>query len=143
MALPLIAAAAAAAPALGKLAFGAASSIGSSLVGGTVGTGAAKTASKAVSAFAASLADTPENKKLKKTADDFESMFLEQMVDRMTQSTETEGPLGENGTGGSVWRSMLSNEYAKGIAKSGGVGISDQIMRSMIQMQAGGTHAAS
>jgi peptidoglycan hydrolase FlgJ len=135
MALPLLASAAA--PALGKLAFGAASSIASPLIGGTVGT-AAKAASKAVSAFASSEEETPANKKLKKTADDFESMFLEQMVDRMTQSSDTEGPLGENGTGGGVWRSMLSNEYAKSIAKSGGVGISDQIMRSMIQLQAGG-----
>ena len=134
--------AALATPALGKLAFGAASSIASPLVGGAVGTASAKAAgsaaTKAASAFAATLEDTPANKKLKKTADDFESMFLENMVDRLTQSSDTEGPLGENGTGGGVWRSMLSNEYAKSIAKSGGVGISDQIMRSMIQLQAGG-----
>ena len=119
-----------AAPAIGKLAIGVASNLAAPLLG--------KGIDKAKSVFASSLPDTDENKKLKKTADDFESMFLEQMVDRLTQSSETEGPLGENGTGGSVWRSMLSNEYAKSIAKSGGVGISDQIMRSMIQMQAGG-----
>ena len=141
MTLPLIGAAAA--PALGKLAFGAATSLGSSLVGGMVGSGSAKTTAKAASAFATGLEDTSAHKKLKKTADDFESMFLEQMVDRLTQSSETEGPLGENGTGGSVWRSMLSNEYAKGISKAGGVGISDQIMRSMIQMQAGSSAAGS
>lgn len=75
--------------------------------------------------------------KVKKTADDFETMFLEQMVDRMMTSSETEGPLGENGTGGDVWRSMLGKEYAKQIQKSGGVGISSQVMNAMLKMQAG------
>ncbi len=86
----------------------------------------------------AQLAGSPEGEKIKKTAQDFESMFLEQMVDRMTETGGAEGPLGSNGTGGEVWRSMLSQQYAKTIAKAGGVGISDQIMRSMIQIQAGG-----
>lgn len=114
-------AAALALPLVGKLALGAAKS----LAGGAAGS----------IASALSGADS-DKKKLKKTADDFESMFLEQMVDRMTQSSGTEGPLGENGTGGDVWRSMLATEYAKSIVKSGGVGISNQIMHSMLQMQA-------
>ena len=54
----------------------------------------------------------------------------------MMSSSGTEGPLGENGTGGDVWRSMLTQEYAKQIQKSSGVGLSDQIMRDLIQVQA-------
>jgi peptidoglycan hydrolase FlgJ len=130
MALPLIGGLAA--PAIGKIAVGVATNLAAPLL---------SKAGKTTSPFASSLPDTPENQKLKKTADDFESMFLEQMVDRMNQSSE-EGPMGENGTGGGVWRSMLSGEYAKSIAKSGGVGISDQIMRSMISMQSGSANAA-
>lgn len=81
--------------------------------------------------------------KLRKTATEFESMFLESSLDRMMQSEGTEGPLGENGTGGGVYRSMLSKEYAKQIVKSGGVGIADQVFREMMKLQgaSGGGHA--
>ncbi len=76
--------------------------------------------------------------KARKTATEFESMFLEQSLDRMMQSEETEGPLGENGTGGGVWRSMLTKEYAGEIVKSGGVGIADQVFREMMKLQEAG-----
>lgn len=78
-----------------------------------------------------------KNAKLHKTADDFESMFLEQAFDRITQNTGQDGPLGEGGTGGSVYRSMLMKEYAGQVTKSGGVGIADQVYRQMLQLQEG------
>lgn len=73
--------------------------------------------------------------KMKKTADDFEKMFLENSLDRLTQSDGQDGPLGEAGTGGGVYRSMLSNEYAGQIVKSGGVGISQQIYSQLLKLQ--------
>jgi flagellar protein FlgJ len=73
--------------------------------------------------------------KTKKTAQDFEKMFLENALDRLTANTGAEGPLGENGTGGGVYKSMLTKEYAGQIVKTGGVGIADQIYRQMLQMQ--------
>lgn len=78
-----------------------------------------------------------DNQQTRKTADDFETMFMEQSLDRLTQSSGDEGPLGENGTGGGVYKSMLSKEYAKSITKSGGLGIADQVYRQMLQMQEG------
>ncbi|MGY2046915.1 rod-binding protein [Methylobacterium sp. JK268] len=86
---------------------------------------------------------TAATAKIKKTSQDFESMFLEQTLDKLNGSTGTDGPLGENGTGGGVYRSMLNKEYAQGIVKSGGVGIGDQVMREMLRMQgaAGGPAA--
>ncbi|MFE1601296.1 rod-binding protein [Methylobacterium sp. ID0610] len=87
-------------------------------------------------------AATGSTDKVKKTAQDFESMFLEQTLDKLNGSTGTDGPLGENGTGGGVYRSMLNKEYAQGIVKSGGVGIGDQVMREMLRMQEAG-HAAA
>lgn len=104
----------------------------------------AKGASTALSALAGTdKAEDAGKTKIKKTADDFETLFLEQMVDRMLKSDSTEGPLGENGTGGDVWRSMLGKEYAKQIQQSGGVGISAQVMDAMIKMQGGQTGSAS
>jgi peptidoglycan hydrolase FlgJ len=76
--------------------------------------------------------------KAKKTADDFETMFLEQSMDRLTASEGTDGPLGENGVGGGVYRSMLSQQYAQQIAKSGGVGVSDQVYGAILKMQEAG-----
>ncbi|MCX7340748.1 MAG: rod-binding protein [Hyphomicrobiales bacterium] len=78
---------------------------------------------------------TPDEQKIRKTADDFETMFLENMMSQVFPQESSEGPLGENGTGGSVYRGMLVNEYAKSVAKSGGIGISDTIYRQMLQMQ--------
>ncbi len=73
--------------------------------------------------------------KARKTATEFETMFLEQTLDRLFQSEATEGPLGDNGMGGDVYRSMLTKEYAGSIAKSGGVGIADQVYREILKMQ--------
>ena len=70
-----------------------------------------------------------------KTAQDFEAMFLEQTLDRVFSSGGAEGPLGDNGTGGAVYRSMLVKEYAGSIVKSGGVGIAAQIYREMLKLQ--------
>ena len=39
-------------------------------------------------------------------------------------------------TGGDVWRSQLTQAYAKQIQQSGGIGVSDQIMRKMLNLQA-------
>ena len=75
--------------------------------------------------------------KAKKTAEDFETMFLEQTLERVFASSGTEGPLGDNGTGGAVYRSMLVKEYAGGIAKAGGVGIASQIYRELLKLQEG------
>ena len=73
--------------------------------------------------------------KARKTAQDFETMFLEHTLDRLFQSDGTEGPLGDNGMGGEVYRSMLVKEYAGSIAKSGGVGIADQVYGEILKMQ--------
>jgi len=79
----------------------------------------------------------------RKTADDFETMFLEHSLERLTQEAGEDGPLGDNGTGGAVYKSMLSKEYAKSITKAGGLGIADQVYRQMLQMQEGAGNVAA
>jgi peptidoglycan hydrolase FlgJ len=78
---------------------------------------------------------TPAEAKARKTAQDFESMFLEQTLERLFASGGADGPLGDNGTGGEVYRSMLVKEYAGNIAKSGGIGIADQVYSEILKMQ--------
>jgi Rod binding domain-containing protein len=76
--------------------------------------------------------------KAKKAADDFETMFLEQMVDRLFSTAGEGGPLGEAGPGAGVYKSMLAKEYAGMIAKSGGVGLSDHVYGEILKLQEGG-----
>ena len=93
-------------------------------------------AQKGVPGLAGALgAQGPNEAKARKTAQDFESMFLEQTLDRLFQSGGADGPLGDNGQGGEVYRSMLVKEYAGTIAKSGGFGIADQVYREILKMQ--------
>jgi Rod binding domain-containing protein len=73
--------------------------------------------------------------KAKSTATDFEAMFLNQMFSQMTSGLKGDGPFGDTeGTG--VWRSMLTEEYSKSFAKAGGIGISQDVYRTLILQQA-------
>ncbi|MET3891561.1 flagellar protein FlgJ [Bosea sp. OAE506] len=78
----------------------------------------------------------PAKAKAKKQADDFETMFLEQVTQQLTAAPSgSEGPLGENGIGGDVYKSQLTQEYAKQIQKAGGIGLSDSILRDLLRVQ--------
>jgi Rod binding domain-containing protein len=73
--------------------------------------------------------------KLKTTAQDFEAVFLGTMFNQMTEGLKGDGPFGSTvGTG--AWRSMLTDEYAKSFAKAGGIGLSNEVYRTMIMQQA-------
>ncbi len=76
--------------------------------------------------------NTPE--KARKSAEDFESVFLNTMFSQMTTATGKDGPFGDGPATG-VWRSMLTQEYAKGIAKQGGIGIADHVYRELMARQ--------
>ena len=73
--------------------------------------------------------------KAKGAAQDFEAVFLNSMFSQMTSGIKGEGPFGDT-TGTGVWRSMLTDEYSKSFAKAGGVGISNDVFRTLIMQQA-------
>ena len=73
--------------------------------------------------------------KAKASSQDFEAVFLNSMFSQMTTGLKGDGPFGDTvGTG--VWRSMLTEQYSKTIAKAGGVGISTDVFRTLILQQA-------
>src|SRR6516164_7515959 len=72
--------------------------------------------------------------KARATAQDFEAMFLNSMFQHMFTGMDGDGPFGGSGAVG-VWRSFLTQEYSKTIAKAGGVGIADQVYRSLMAHQ--------
>jgi peptidoglycan hydrolase FlgJ len=71
---------------------------------------------------------------VKKAADEFEGMFLSQMLGHMFDSVEVD-PLFGGGHGEEMFRSMLINEYGKSMVKAGGLGLSAQIQRDMLRLQ--------
>ena len=72
--------------------------------------------------------------KARAAAQDFEAVFLNSMFQHMFTGIDGDGPFGGTGATG-VWRSMLTDEYAKSFAKSGGIGIADQVYRTLIAQQ--------
>jgi peptidoglycan hydrolase FlgJ len=78
--------------------------------------------------------DLKNQSKARAAAQDFEAVFLNSMFQHMFTGIGGDGPFGGNGAAG-VWRSMLTDEYSKSFAKAGGIGIADQVYRSLIAHQ--------
>jgi Rod binding domain-containing protein len=75
-----------------------------------------------------------DHAKARAAAVDFEAVFLNSMFNQMFTGINGEGPFGGSGATG-VWRSFLTEEYAKSFAQAGGVGIADHVYRSLIAQQ--------
>ncbi|MBM3526942.1 MAG: chemotaxis protein [Alphaproteobacteria bacterium] len=71
--------------------------------------------------------------KARATAEEFETVFLNSMLQQMFSDVGT-GPF-SGGPGAGMWRSFLTDEYAKSIVKSGGIGIADHVERSLLALQ--------
>jgi Rod binding domain-containing protein len=83
---------------------------------------------------AAGKLNAASKEKARASAQDFEAVFLNSMFQQMFTGLQGEGPFGGNGATG-VWRSFLTDEYSKSFAKAGGIGIADQVYRSLIAQQ--------
>lgn len=71
---------------------------------------------------------------LDKSAQDFEAVFISQMLSHMWQGVETDSTFG-GGQAEDTWRGMMVEEYGKQVARAGGLGIADEIKREMLRMQ--------
>lgn len=96
---------------------------------------ASTTGTAAFSALAAKPGPAPVmNGKARTTAVDFEAAFLSSMFGQMFTGIDGEGPFGGS-PGVGVWRSFLTDEYAKSFAKNGGIGLADHVYRALIAQQ--------
>ena len=80
------------------------------------------------------LKDARELKKVEDAAQEFEAVFIGEMLKPMFEGIETDGQFG-GGKGEEIFRGMMVQEYGKMLAKNGGIGLSSQIREQMIQMQ--------
>jgi Rod binding domain-containing protein len=69
-----------------------------------------------------------------KTGEDFEAFFLSQVFETMFAGVGDDKMFG-GGTGESVYRSLLLQEYSKVAAKGGGTGIADAVQREILRLQ--------
>lgn len=67
-------------------------------------------------------------------AQDFESIFIFQMLDTMSSGLATDGPFG-GGSGEKMFRSLMNEEIAKSISSHGGFGIGEAVYRELLQLQ--------
>ncbi len=70
----------------------------------------------------------------RKVAEDFEAVFLGQMLQPMFRNIEAAEPFGGSPSE-KMWRTMQVEEYGKVLAKSGGIGIADSVFREIIKTQ--------
>jgi Rod binding domain-containing protein len=76
---------------------------------------------------------TPPNE-LRRAAEEFEAVFLAQMLAPMFEGLQTDG-LGGGGMGEEIFRPMLIERYAEALSKAGGVGIADSVVRELMRLQ--------
>lgn len=67
-------------------------------------------------------------------AEDFEAVFLSQMMEHMFAGVETDAVFG-GGPAEGVYRSFMLDEYGKLISRAGGVGVADYVKRELIKLQ--------
>ncbi|HEU4661699.1 MAG TPA: flagellar assembly peptidoglycan hydrolase FlgJ [Pseudolabrys sp.] len=72
--------------------------------------------------------------KARAAAKNFEAVFLNTMFQQMYTGIDGDGPFGGSGATG-VWRSMLTDQYARSFAKAGGIGLADHVYRSLMATQ--------
>ena len=82
----------------------------------------------------ANVGDEKTRAKIEETAANFESFFLSRMMETMFDGISTNGLFG-GGNAEKIYRSMLLDEYGKSMAQTGGIGIKDYVMTSILEMQ--------
>lgn len=71
---------------------------------------------------------------VKKAAQDFEAVFVSQMMQQMFAGVKTDTMFG-GGQGEEMFRSMMIDEYGKQVVKHGGLGIAQSVMNTMLAAQ--------
>ena len=76
------------------------------------------------------------NSRAYKAAQDFESVFLGQMVAQMYTGLDAKGTFG-GGFAEQTYRSLLNQEIGRQMSAGGGVGLADAVYAEMVKLQGG------
>lgn len=78
---------------------------------------------------------TGSNDAIEKAAQEFEAVFLAQMMEHMFAEVDMDPT--SDGPGEDIYKSLLIDEYSKLMARSGGIGVADHVKREMLRVQEG------
>lgn len=81
------------------------------------------------------LAAAKNTKRIDEASQQFEAVFLTEMMKPMFEGLSTDGMFG-GGKGEEIFRSLLLQEYGKKVAQTGGIGLSTQIKAELLRQQA-------
>ncbi len=83
-----------------------------------------------------------QERQLRATAREVESIFLQQMLKTMRQAFPSgRAPL--SGTGQRVYQEMMDEHMGRALAKGGGIGLADLLVRDVIRRQGTAKKASS
>ncbi|WP_116653879.1 rod-binding protein [Pelagibacterium sediminicola] len=71
---------------------------------------------------------------LREKAVELEGVFLNTLVSEMFKGLETDSMFG-GGHAEETWRGMMAEQYADLMARSGGIGIADQMVAALLEQQ--------
>lgn len=77
---------------------------------------------------------------MRRAAQDFEAVFLGELLSGLTEGLGGGGAAGGGPLGGGdsdPFAAMLRDEYGKLISRSGGIGIADAVLRELLRAQEG------
>lgn len=74
------------------------------------------------------------HEKARQASEEFEAVYLNTMFAQMFTAMDGEGPFG-GGKAVGIWRSLLTDEYAKSFARQGGIGIAPEVYRTLMATQ--------
>jgi Rod binding domain-containing protein len=75
-----------------------------------------------------------QREKIHKAAQDFEAVFITEMM-RPVFEMQGPDPVTGGGQEESYYRSMMVDEYGKGFAKKGGIGIAEHVEKQLLRLQ--------
>jgi Rod binding domain-containing protein len=67
-------------------------------------------------------------------AEDFEALFLAQMLAPLFEGLESDGPFG-GGPAEGIYRGLLVEEFGRTLARAGGIGLAEPLQREMLKLQ--------
>jgi Rod binding domain-containing protein len=70
----------------------------------------------------------------RKSAEDFTAFFFTQSLETIYSGISADTLFG-GGSGENIYRSLMTQEYGKIAARSGGMGIADSVQREILRMQ--------
>lgn len=74
------------------------------------------------------------------TAEEFEAVFLADILKNMSVGIKSDGPFG-GGHAEEMYKGILNEEIANSISRNGGIGLSDAVYREILKTQEAGQNS--